>query len=82
MLPVIIGSVGVGLLLLAFALNLLKVLDEDSRWYLSMNAMGALMASWYALEGGAIPFVILELVWAVTALIRLVCVIKKGPQQC
>ncbi len=74
----IIGSVGVGLLLLAFGLNLLKRLSESSPPYLAMNAVGALMAAWYALDGGIIPFVVLELVWAATALVRFFLVIKKG----
>lgn len=74
----IIGSVGVGLLLLAFALNLLKKLSESSPAYLAMNVVGAGMAAWYAYAGDAIPFVVLELVWAMTALIRLMLVIKKG----
>ena len=74
----LVGSVGVGLLLLAFALNLLKRLSESSPVYLAMNVVGALMAAWYAYEGNAIPFVILELVWASAALVRLIVVIKKG----
>lgn len=74
----LIGSVGVGLLLLAFALNLLKRLSESSPVYLAMNIVGAAMAAWYAFQGNAIPFVILELVWASVALIRLILVIKKG----
>ena len=77
-MPVIIGSLGVGLLLVAFALNLVKVLQENSRLYLMMNVAGALMASWYAYTGGAVPFVILELVWAVAALARLVGVLKRA----
>jgi uncharacterized membrane protein len=74
----LIGSVGVGLLLLAFGLNLLKRLSESSPVYLAMNIVGAAMAAWYAFQGNAIPFVILELVWASVALIRLILVIKKG----
>lgn len=78
MLPMIIGSFGVFLLLLAFGLNLVKKLSESSPVYLGMNAVGALMAAGYAYDGGAIPFVILELTWAVVAATRLTLVIKKG----
>lgn len=74
----LVGSVGVGLLLLAFALNLVKRLSESSPAYLAMNIVGALMAAWYAWEGNAVPFVILELVWALTAFVRLILIIKKG----
>jgi len=74
------GSIGVGLLLLAFVLNLLKVLSESDRKYLAMNVAGAGLAAWYALAGGSIPFVILESVWGLAALIRLIATIKKGSQ--
>jgi hypothetical protein len=74
------GSIGVGLLLVAFVLNLLKLLSESSRPYLAMNLIGAGLAAWYALAGGSIPFVILETVWGLAALIRLIATIKKGSQ--
>ncbi|UCG60764.1 MAG: hypothetical protein JSV52_10560 [Candidatus Zixiibacteriota bacterium] len=78
MSSLLIGSIGVGLLLAAFALNLTKCLSESSPVYLVMNVTGASAAAWYAYDGGVIPFVILELVWALTALVRLILVTKKG----
>jgi len=75
---IVIGTVGVGLLLLAFALNLLRRTQESSPVYLAMNAVGASLAAWYAYDGDVLPFVVLELVWALTALVRLITVIKKG----
>ena len=77
---VYIGIAGVTLLLIAFALNLIKKLSESSRVYLLMNCIGGIMAAWYAYAGNTIPFVVLELVWAGTALGRLIVVIKKGSQ--
>jgi len=79
--PVYIGSIGVALLLIAFALNLVRKLSERSAVYLSMNVVGALMAAWYAWAGGAIPFVILEIVWAATAAVRLVMTLMKRPTE-
>ena len=73
--PVVIGSIGVALLLVAFALNLLRKLSERSIPYLLMNIVGALLAASYAWAGGAVPFVILEAVWALTALVRLIMVL-------
>lgn len=43
-----------------------------------MNVTGAAMAAWYAYVGGVFPFVVLELVWALTAFVRLVLLTKKG----
>lgn len=69
--PVVVGSIGVGLLLVAFALNLTRVIKESSLIYLLMNLIGAGMSAWYAWVSELIPFVILESVWALAALIRL-----------
>lgn len=80
MISLFIGSLGVGLLLLAFVFNLLKIVNEKSITYLFLNFVGAGLASWYAFDSNIIPFVILELVWAGTAFIRLIFNIKKGSQ--
>lgn len=79
MSSMLIGSAGVFLLLLAFALNILKKLSESSPVYLLMNFIGALLAAWYAYEGRIIPFIILELAWSGAALYRLILVLKKAP---
>ena len=73
----VIGSIGVTLLLLAFAMNLLRWVTERSAVYLGMNLLGASLAAVYAYAGGAIPFVILEGVWAAVALVRLVAPAKR-----
>jgi len=77
MSPLVIGSIGVGILLLAFVLNILKRLDENSPAYLAMNIAGAVLSGWYALTSDIIPFVVLETVWAGAALVRLVLVLSK-----
>jgi hypothetical protein len=68
-------------LLIAFALNLMRKLSEHSVTYLSMNIAGALLAAWYAWAGGAVPFLILEIVWALTALVRLLMILTKSSRQ-
>ena len=80
MSPIIIGSLGVALLLLAFVLNLMRRLAEDSVLYLLLNFVGALLAAWYAWQGRIIPFVVLEAVWAGSALVRLILGLKKNPR--
>jgi hypothetical protein len=74
---IVIGSAGVGLLLIAFILNLLRILPERSAGYLLMNVIGAALAAWYAIDGKVYPFVILESVWALTALVRLLLLWKQ-----
>jgi len=72
-----VGSGGVTLLLVAFALNLLDRLSEHSKIYLTLNIIGSLAAAWYAYVGEIVPFLILELVWATVAFVRLAAIIKR-----
>lgn len=80
MSPVIVGSIGVGLLLLAFVLNLAQRITEQSAVYLLLNLLGAGLAAWYAWDSRLIPFLILESVWGTFALVRLLLLAKKNPR--
>lgn len=66
--PTVIGSIGVALLLLAFLLNLAKLLAQDSWSYLALNVVGAGLAAYSSYLISFVPFVVLEGTWtAVTA---------------
>ncbi len=65
------GIIGVTLLLVAFGFNLIKRLAENHPLYLFMNFFGAGLAAVYALQTGALPFLVLESVWGGFAAIRL-----------
>jgi hypothetical protein len=68
----LLGSVGVALLLLAFALNAAGRLGADARAYHALNLVGAALAgaaSWWI---GFLPFVVLEGIWAAVAFVALV----------
>lgn len=67
-LPETIGTIGVALLLLAFALNLMGMLDRTSRGYLTMNLVGGVLACSASVLIGFIPFVVLEDFWSAVAL--------------
>lgn len=67
-LPDWIGTIGVSLLLLAFGLNLLKIIAADSYLYLSLNVIGAMLAGLASVLINYIPFVILESVWMLVSL--------------
>ena len=70
--PVLIGSLGVFLLLLAFFLNLFKFLMQDTRAYVILNIIGGGLACYASILIGFLPFVILEGTWAVVAAVGLV----------
>lgn len=66
-----IGTIGVTLLLIAFALNIAKKLSATSKTYLLLNILGAGLAgvSSYMIEFW--PFVVLESVWVIATLLAL-----------
>ncbi|HIH86808.1 MAG TPA: hypothetical protein HA304_02780 [Methanosarcinales archaeon] len=73
----IVGSIGVSLLLLAFFLNLFKILMQDYKIYVIMNILGAGLACYASILIGFIPFVILEGTWAIVAVIGLIKLYNK-----
>jgi putative ABC transport system substrate-binding protein len=68
----LIGSIGVGLLLAAFLLNLAKVLRSDEWPYLGLNLIGAGLACYSSYLIAFMPFVVLEGTWATVALVGIV----------
>jgi hypothetical protein len=64
----LIGFVGVALLLIAFLLNLFKLLRSDGHLYMSLNLVGAGLACYSSYLIRFMPFVVLEGVWAAVAL--------------
>lgn len=65
------ATVGVTLLLIAFALNLSKKLSAESRTYLLLNVLGAGLAGVSSYLIGFWPFVVLESVWTLASLLPL-----------
>ncbi|MBX2808067.1 MAG: hypothetical protein KTR20_05490 [Cellvibrionaceae bacterium] len=63
-----VGSLGVGLLLLAYALNVSGRLRKDAVAYAGLNAVGAGLACLASLMIGFYPFVVLEGVWMLVSL--------------
>ena len=64
-----VGSAGVALLLLAFALNLRGHLGHGSRLYQGLNALGAGLACYASFLIDFVPFVVLEGTWCAVALL-------------
>jgi hypothetical protein len=63
-----IATIGVSILLLAFGLNLFRIISADSYTYLILNFLGALLAGIASVLICFIPFVILEAVWVLVSL--------------
>jgi len=67
----IIGTLGVSILLLAFLLQILKVLSVESSAYSILNGLGAALAGYSSWLIDFKPFVILEAVWVMVSLYNL-----------
>lgn len=66
------GSVGVALLLVAFALTSFGLLDSRCATYHAMNLVGASLSCTASAMIGFLPFVVLEGTWAAVALVALI----------
>ena len=68
----VIGSIGVTLLLLAFFMNLFKFIHQENRVYILLNVLGAGLSCYASVLIHYTPFIILEAVWCLVALVALV----------
>ena len=64
----IIGTIGVGLILLAYFLNTAKMLERNKRAFYVMNIIGAALACYASLLINYLPFVILEGTWTLVSI--------------
>jgi hypothetical protein len=64
----IIGSIGVGLILVAYFLNTEKLLPKDGKLFFVMNIIGASLACYASLLINYWPFVILEGTWTLVSI--------------
>jgi hypothetical protein len=67
----ILATAGVSILLVAFLLQILKVIRVESNSYSLMNLVGAGLAGISAWMINFMPFVVLESVWVVVSLFNL-----------
>ncbi len=76
-----LGSLGVSILLIAFLLNLLRVLKTESLLYTLLNLTGAGIACYASYLIPYFPFVILEGVWTVLSFVALVRLILRSTER-
>jgi hypothetical protein len=77
-LSTIIGSVGVSLLLIAFLLNLFRVISQENIAYSLLNIIGASLAGYASWLIDYMPFVVLEGTWCLVAIVGLVRAVRLG----
>lgn len=73
----IVGSIGVGLILLAFFCNTFKLIPQDGKLFFILNLLGAGLACYASWLIHYLPFVILEAAWTLVSLIGLIKTFKQ-----
>ena len=64
----LIGTIGVGLILLAYFLNTAKLLPDDTKLFYTINIIGAALACYASWLINYMPFVILEGTWTLVSI--------------
>ncbi len=70
------GTIGVGLILLAYFCNTFGLLKNNSRLFFALNIVGAGLACYASWLINYLPFVILEGTWFLVSLIGLLKVLR------
>ncbi len=73
----IIGTIGVGLILIAYFLNIFSWIKKEGVLFYVMNIVGASIACFASVLISFWPFIILEGTWAIVSVIGLMKSIKK-----
>ena len=67
-----IGTIGVGLVLLAYFLNTMKWIPENGKLFFILNTIGGALSRYAAVLINFVPFVVLEAIWAFVSMYGLV----------
>jgi hypothetical protein len=75
----IIGTIGVGLILVAYFLNIFSFIPKEGKLFFVMNIIGAGMACYASVLIQYLPFIILEGVWTLVSVAGLIhCFYQKA----
>lgn len=72
-----IGTVGVGIILLAYFLNMFSFITNNGKFFYMLNIIGASIACFASYLINYVPFVILEGTWVIVSIIGWIKIIKK-----
>ncbi len=72
----IIGTIGVGLVLLAYFLNTFKMIPGNGKLFFVLNTIGGALSCYAAVLLIFWPFIILEAIWTLVSVIGLLKVMR------
>lgn len=73
----LIGVVGLLLILVAFGFNLFHLTNAKSPYYFLLNLSGSTFLAYYALALKSMPFLVLQIIWALFSLYKLIILLIK-----
>lgn len=73
----IIGSIGVGLILLAYFFNTFSIITKEGILFFCMNIIGAGLACYASTLINYVPFILLEGVWCIVSVAGLIKLLLK-----
>jgi hypothetical protein len=62
-----IGTIGVGLILIAYFLNTVKWIPENGKFFFILNTIGGAVSCYAAVLIDFLPFVVLEGIWTIVS---------------
>jgi hypothetical protein len=71
-----IGTLGVGIILLAYFFNTTKMVSENGKLFFLLNVVGGALSCYAAVLINFIPFMVLEAIWTVVSVYGLIKVMK------
>ena len=74
----IVGTIGVGIILIAYFMNIFSFIKKDGALFYVMNIIGASLACYASILINYLPFIILEATWAMVRVLGLVKEMKKN----
>lgn len=63
-----IGTLGVGIILLAYFFNTMKWIPENGKLFFVLNTLGGALSCYAAVLIDFMPFVVLEAIWTVVSI--------------
>jgi nucleoside recognition membrane protein YjiH len=74
----IVGSIGVGLVLIAYFLNIFSLIKKDGKLFYTLNIIGGGISCYASILIAFLPFIILEGIWTIVSIMGLVKSVKKA----
>lgn len=72
----IIGTIGVGMVLVAYFLNIFSLIKKDGIVFYILNIIGGAISCYASIRIHFLPFIILEGIWTIVSIIGLVLLYK------